>query len=51
MREHEPGAHSLACAAETMNEAVARAMPEGLTYEGFADRSDAFPVVALYQPA
>lgn len=42
-------AERAACAATAMNEAIDNAIRGGLTYDGFEDQSDAFPVMALYR--
>jgi hypothetical protein len=38
----------ITCAAGAMNRAIGNAMRAGLTYDGFEDPSDAFPVLAVY---
>jgi hypothetical protein len=38
-----------ACGATSLNQAVDNAIRGGLTYDGFEDQSDAFPVIALYR--
>jgi hypothetical protein len=39
------------CAAKAMNLAIDKAIRGGLTYSGFGDKTEASPVIAIYQPA
>jgi hypothetical protein len=42
-------ADRVTCSARAMNQAIDNAIHGGLTYDGFEDQSDAFPVIALYR--
>lgn len=44
------GKARLACATQAINAAIGQAIGGGLTYDGFTDQADAFPVIAVYQP-